>query len=58
MSAVQEAHQNVEETNKGLSKGARISFKEFADVDFVECTSRMRSQGKKKRLAIDCRSER
>ena len=47
-SAVEEAHKRVKETNRGFRKGVRISFKLFADVDVVECTSRMRSQGKKK----------
>lgn len=38
----------VEDTNKVFRKEVRISFDEFADLDVVECTSRERSQDKKK----------
>ena len=38
----------VEDTNKVFKKEVRISFDEFADLDVVECTSRERSQDKKK----------
>jgi hypothetical protein len=45
---VEEAHKRVEDTNTGFRKEVRISFDEFAGLDVVECTSRERSQDKKK----------